>query len=82
MFESMEAVMKEVDRQGRIVLPARWRKKHLQGGKVLLRTRGDVLEVVPQKKVDLTAYFDAAEADLGPDLTDWRSVRRHLRRKR
>ena len=78
----MEAVLKEVDRQGRIVLPASWRRKHLRGDKVLLRARGDILEIVPQERVDLTAYFDAAEADLGPDLTDWHSVRRHLSRKR
>ncbi len=77
----MRAAMKDVDRQGRIVLPASWRKKHLRGGKVLLRERGDVLEIVPQEKVDLTAYFDAVEVDLKAELSDWHAVRRELRKR-
>ncbi|HEX9341552.1 MAG TPA: AbrB/MazE/SpoVT family DNA-binding domain-containing protein [Thermoplasmata archaeon] len=77
----MRPVLKKVDRQGRIVLPARWRKKHLKGDKVLLRDRGDALEILPQEKVDLTAYFDAAEVDLKADLSDWHGVRRELRKR-
>ena len=77
----MRVILKEVDSQGRIVLPAAWRKKHLRGGKVLLRPRGDVLEVVPREKVDLTAYFDAAEADIKSDLSDWHSVRKELEKR-
>jgi len=77
----MRAVLKEVDEQGRIVIPASWRKKHLRGRKVLLRPKGDVIEILPQDRVDLTAYFDAAEADLRADLADWHSVRRELRKR-
>ncbi len=77
----MRVVMKDVDRQGRIVLPASWRKKHLRGGKVILRAKGDILEVVPQDKVDLTAYFDSAEADIKADLSDWHGIQRQLRKR-
>jgi len=77
----MEAVLKDVDRQGRIVLPAAWRKKHLRKGKVLLRERAGVLEVVPQEDVDLTKYFDAWEVDVKSDLSDWHGVRRELRKR-
>jgi bifunctional DNA-binding transcriptional regulator/antitoxin component of YhaV-PrlF toxin-antitoxin module len=77
----MGIFLKDVDRQGRIVLPAEWRKQHLRGGKVLLRSKGEVLEIVPQNRVDLTKYFDAAEADIKSDLSDWHSVRRDLRKR-
>lgn len=77
----MRILVKDVDRQGRIVLPASWRKKHLRGGKVLLRPRGDILEIVAHDKVDLTAYFDAAEVDVKADLSDWHGVRRELRKR-
>ncbi len=77
----MQAILKEVDRQGRIVLPAQWRKKHLKGRKVILRTRGDILEVLPQGDVDLSTFFDAAEADIRSDLGVWRKVRRELRKR-
>ncbi len=77
----MRAVLKKVDRQGRIVLPASWRKKHLRGRVVLLVSREESLEIHPQGVVDLTAYFDAAEVDLDADLADWHGVRRGLRKR-
>ncbi len=77
----MRVVVKVVDRQGHIVLPASWRKKHLRGGKVLLRPKGNILEVVPYDKVDLTAHFDSAVVDVKADLSDWHGVRRGLRKR-
>jgi len=77
----MRAVLKKVDEQGRVVLPAPWRKKHLHGDTVLVRPRGEGLEILPQDAVDLTAYFDAVEIDLAADLSDWRSVRREIRKR-
>ena len=74
-------VAKNVDARGRIALPAAWRKKHLRGGKVLLRPKGDLLEIVPQERVDLTAFSDAAEVDLKSDLSDWHGVTRELRKR-
>ena len=80
-LHDMRAVLKKVDRQGRIVLPAAWRKKHLRGDAVLLVPREGRLEILPQDVVDLTAYFDAAEVDLKADLADWHEVRRGLRKR-
>lgn len=77
----MSAILKDVDPQGRIVLPAAWRKKHLKGKKVLLRPKGEALEILPQGDVDLTAFFDAGEVDLEADLSDWHGVRRGLRKR-
>ena len=77
----MHAVLKEVDEQGRIVIPAEWRKKWLRGTKVILRDRGEILEILPQEKVDLTAFFDRAEVDTKADLSNWHAVRRDLRKK-
>ncbi len=77
----MRVVLKKVDRQGRIVLPASWRKKHLRGDAVLLVPREGRLEILPQEAVDLTAYFDAVEVDLEADLADWHGVRRGLRKR-
>jgi len=77
----MRPVLKRIDEQGRIVVPASWRKKHMRGDKVLVRPRGKILEIVPQEVVDLTAYFDAAEVDLKADLADWHAVRRELRKR-
>ncbi len=77
----MHAVLKEIDEQGRIVIPAEWRKKWLRGTKVILRNRGGILEILPQEKVDLTAFFDRAEVDTKADLSNWHAVRRDLRKK-
>ena len=80
-MNSMRPLVKKVDEQGRIVVPASWRREHLRGDRVLLRERGKVLELIPQDEVDLTAYFDVAEADLKADLSDWHAVRRELRKR-
>ena len=80
-MDAMRPVLKRIDEQGRIVVPASWRKKHMRGDKVLVRPRGKILEIVPQEVVDLTAYFDAAEVDLKADLADWHAVRRELRKR-
>ena len=79
-LSAMRAILKEIDEQGRIVIPAEWRKKWLRRNKVILRRRGEVLEIVPCKEVDLTAFFDRAEVDTKADLSDWHSLRRELRK--
>jgi len=78
---TMKPVLKKIDRQGRIVLPASWRKEHADRDLVLVRPKGEALEILPQKSGDLTAYFDAAEVDLDEDLANWHGVRRRLRKR-
>ena len=72
---------KKIDDRGRIVIPAEWRKKWKRATKVILRIRGDFLEILPQEKVNLTAFFDRAEVNAEADLLNWHAVRRDLRKK-
>lgn len=72
--------IKSVDDQGRILLPKSWRSRYLKGKKAIVVSRGDVVEVRPFTKPDLTKYFDKVEVDLKSDLSDWHKVRKELRR--
>ena len=42
--------------------------------------KGDVVEIRPFARTDLTKYFDSVEADLKSDLSEWHKVRKELRR--
>ena len=72
--------VKDVDSQGRVVIPKEWRDKYLKGGKAVLVLKEDLIEIRPVKRVSLTDYFDRVEVDIESDLSDWHSVRRELRR--
>jgi len=38
-MENIEVVVKEVDRQGRIVIPKSWREKYLKKPRILMKIR-------------------------------------------
>ncbi|RLI74190.1 AbrB/MazE/SpoVT family DNA-binding domain-containing protein [Archaeoglobales archaeon] len=71
-------IIKEVDKQGRLVLPRNWRKKYVKRGKIVLRIEGDKIIIKPYELADLTEFFDKVEADIKSDLADWKSVRREI----
>jgi len=71
--------VKDVDGQGRVVIPKEWRDKYLRGGKAVLVLKGDLIEIRPLKRVSLTDYFDRVEVDIKSDLSDWHKVRKELR---
>ena len=71
-------IIKEVDKQGRLVLPKNWRKKYVKRGKIVLRIEGDKIIIKPYELADLTEFFDKVEADIKSDLADWKSVRREI----
>ena len=71
-------IIKEVDKQGRLVLPRNWRKKYVKRGKIVLRIEGDKIIIKPYELADLTEFFDKVEADIKSDLADWKSVRREV----
>ena len=75
-----EVEIKEIDEQGRIVIPKRWRNKHLKGKKVVLKLKQDALEIIPYDTLNLTEYFGTIKADVKSDLADWHSLRRELRK--
>ena len=73
-------LIKEVDEQGRIVLPKKWREKYIRDRKVIMRIIGDLIEIAPKRKFSLEDYVDSVEVDVKNDLTDWHKVRRELRK--
>ncbi|RLF97887.1 MAG: AbrB/MazE/SpoVT family DNA-binding domain-containing protein [Candidatus Wolframiiraptor sp.] len=77
MVSDME-IIKELDKQGRLVLPKNWREKYAKKGKVVLKVENDTIIIKPYELVDLTEFFDKIEVDVKSDLSDWNSVRREL----
>ncbi|MFO7966476.1 MAG: AbrB/MazE/SpoVT family DNA-binding domain-containing protein [Archaeoglobaceae archaeon] len=76
-MKSKMDIIKKVDKQGRLVLPKKWREKHA-GQNVILRIEEDKIVIEPYESTDLTKYFDSIEVDIESDLGDWKSVRREL----
>lgn len=64
--------VRKVDSQGRLILPADWRKSEIAGAReVYVIKRKGSLKILPKRKVDLTALFD--NVDLGVEAVgDWR----------
>jgi len=79
-MKNIEVVIKEVDKQGRIVIPKSWREKYLKKPRILMKIRGEVIEIRPEKPSDLTKFFDVMEVDIKSDLSDWHKVRKELRK--
>jgi bifunctional DNA-binding transcriptional regulator/antitoxin component of YhaV-PrlF toxin-antitoxin module len=77
----LEVEVKTVDNQGRIILPKNWRDRYLKGKKAIVYFKGDLIEIRPFTKADLTEYFDKVDVDLKADLSDWHKVRKELRGK-
>jgi len=71
-------IVKFVDKQGRLVLPKKWRERYAGKGVVVLRVRGEKIVIEPLKLPDLTEFFDSVEVDLKSDLSDWKSVKGEL----
>lgn len=61
------------------MLPKEWRNRYLKGKKAVVVYRGEIVEIRPFAKCDLTKYFDKVEVDLKADLDDWHKVRKELR---
>ena len=74
-----ELEVKDVDEQGRIIIPKQWRDK-LGAKKVVMRLKDDSIEITPYRQDDLTRYFDRAVADVAASMDDWHSYRRELRK--
>jgi len=70
--------IKSVDNQGRILLPKDWRNRYLKGKKAMVVYKGDLVEIRPFTKSDLTKFFDKVEVELKSDLSDWHKVRKEL----
>jgi DNA-binding transcriptional regulator/RsmH inhibitor MraZ len=76
----VEVEVKNVDSQGRIALPAEWRREVLDNDReVVVQREGDLLILRARKKPDLTRLFDALEVDLPTDaFKDWKKLKNAL----
>lgn len=80
MVIDMEMVIKDVDEQGRVIIPKELRKKYKIREKVIIRSGEGKIELIPLEEKELTKYFDLATADIKTDLSDWHKIRKELRR--
>ena len=80
----MQAEIKKVDAQGRIVLPADWRETDLKdNNEVLLIREKGYLKIIPRTHIDITEFFDSV--DLGEEFIgvadNWSEAEKVLHRK-
>ena len=71
--------VKDVDEQGRIIIPKEWRRKLLKGKKVVMRLKDASIEITPYRQEDLTKFFDAALVDVKSNMEDWHALRKELK---
>ncbi|MCW4048821.1 MAG: AbrB/MazE/SpoVT family DNA-binding domain-containing protein [Candidatus Bathyarchaeota archaeon] len=68
-----------VDTQGRVSLPAEWRKKHLtSNGKVTVTQKGNEIIIVPVNTKQISELFDSIPVNIQSDLSDWKKVKKEL----
>lgn len=72
-----EVVVKNVDQQGRILIPIEWRR-HWKSSKVVLTRRGAIIEVSPIQPISPSTLFDSIEIGDEVDFTDPHSLRKAL----
>ena len=77
----MQVEERRVDSQGRISLPAKWRREHLdQEGDVVIVNMGEELLIRAKKSQRLSEFFDSVDVELRSDLSDWHRVKDELLR--
>lgn len=72
-------VIRKIDSQGRIVLPASWRKR-IKTNEVVVVEREGKVEILP-RDADLSKYVDSVEVDVD-SFEDYHELRRELRGER
>lgn len=72
----VEAVIKRIDKLGRIVIPAPWREK-LGDLVLLIRENDKTLRIISLKDFKLTDLFDSIEVSL--DAREWIDVKKMRR---
>ena len=80
MVFGMEMVIKDIDEQGRIIIPKELRKKYKIKEKVIIRSGEGKIELIPLEEKELSNYFDVVTANIKVDLSDWHKVRKELRK--
>lgn len=72
-----ESVVKKVDQQGRVSIPIEWRKEW-KSDKVIMRKRGESIELIPVKPISPSNLFDSIEIQGEVDFTDPHSLKKAL----
>lgn len=75
-------IIKQVDEQGRIVIPKKWRNEHLkESSTVKLEMKDDEIVLKSYHPVDITKYFNSIKVDIKSNLDDWDAVKKELLKK-
>lgn len=77
MIKLEEVVVKKLDAQGRVAIPAAWRRGW-KSGKVILVRRGGKIELSPVEPIPPSSLFDSIEIVGDADFADSHSLRRAL----
>jgi bifunctional DNA-binding transcriptional regulator/antitoxin component of YhaV-PrlF toxin-antitoxin module len=72
-----ESVVKKVDEQGRLSIPAAWRKDW-KSDMVVLKKRGETIEMIPLESISLTSLFDSIVVPDDVDFADPHSLKKAL----
>jgi bifunctional DNA-binding transcriptional regulator/antitoxin component of YhaV-PrlF toxin-antitoxin module len=72
-----ESVVKKIDQQGRVSIPIEWRREW-KSDKVILRKRGESIELMPVKPLPPSSLFDSIEISEKVDFTDPHSLKEAL----
>ncbi len=73
----VEIVVKEMDSQGRVSIPARWRKS-FKSRKLALIKRGNMIEIVSVEALPPSALFDSIKVSEHVDFTDSHALKKTL----
>lgn len=71
-------VIKNVDKNGRIVLPKKWRDKNLKSASIKLEVSDNKIEVLPYEPEDISDLFGSIKVHMKSDRTDWKEMREEL----
>jgi len=75
-----ESVVKTIDSQGRLIIPAEMRKAW-KSDKVMVIKDNNEIRIVPLETLQPSEFFDSIKVDDDLDLTDSHTIMKALRRK-
>jgi len=75
-----ESVVKTIDSQGRLIIPAEMRK-NWKSDKVMVIKENDEIRIVPLETLQPSEFFDSIKVDDDLDLTDSHTIMKALRRE-
>jgi len=77
LLKLVNILLKKLDAQGRVAIPAAWRRGW-KSGKVILIKRGRKIELLPVEPIQPSSLFDSIEIVDDVDFSDSHSLKRAL----